>query len=196
MYPPPRYFWWLIVVKAGMSTPTNLALCASPHTNTFPSDITVPDKDPRAGRLLAFLHQHRQHWQKAPLPLPFLSVLALLPPSRRHRLLCQAPPKGTPTCGPSEPGLNCQECSTFCFTGHYVPPPRYFWWLIFVTAAMSTPSNLALCASPPSSVTQTPSHLTAHCPTKTLEPGDFCPSSTNIDSSGKRRLYPYLSYLC
>ena len=96
----------------------------------------------------------------------------------------------------SEPGLNCQECSTFCFTGHYVPPPRYFWWLIFVKAGMSTPSNLALCASPPSSVTQTPSHLTAHCPTKTLEPGDFCPSSTNIDSSGKRRLYPYLSYLC
>ena len=96
----------------------------------------------------------------------------------------------------SEPGLNCQECSTFCFTGHYVPPPRYFWWLIFVTAAMSTPSNLALCASPPSSFTQTPSHLTSQCPTKTLEPGDFCPSSTNIDSSGKRRLYPYLSYLC
>ena len=63
------------------------------HTNTFPSDITVPDKDPRAGRLLSFLHQHRQQWQKAPLPLPFLSVLAPLPPSRRHRLLCQAPQK-------------------------------------------------------------------------------------------------------
>ena len=53
----------------------------------------MPDKDPRAGRLLSFLHQHRQQWQKAPLPLPFLSVLALLPPSRRHRLLCQAPQK-------------------------------------------------------------------------------------------------------
>ena len=97
---------------------------------------------------------------------------------------------------------SCQWCwqSFFCqlmsVPGHYVPPPRYFWWLIVVRAGMSTPSNLALCASPPSSVTQTPSHLTAHCPTKTLEPGDFCPSSTNIDSSGKRRLYPYLSYLC
>ena len=61
-----------------------------------------------------------------------------------------------------------------------------------MTAAMSTPSNLALCASPPSSFTRTPSHLTSQCPTKTLEPGDFCPSSTNINSSGKRRLYPYL----
>ena len=53
----------------------------------------MPDKEPRAGRLLSFLHQHRQQWQKAPLPLPFLSVLALLPPSSRHRLLCQAPHK-------------------------------------------------------------------------------------------------------
>ena len=94
--PPPRYFWWLIFVKAGMSTPSNLALCASPPSSftQTPSHLTsVPDKDPRAGRLLSFLHQHRQQWQKAPLPLPFLSVLALLPPSRRHRLLCQAPPK-------------------------------------------------------------------------------------------------------